>query len=53
MRNINFNEIKNISLFSAFLMLKGENMVNIEVNENKVEMMRLEIWLFISNYNKA
>lgn len=31
MRSINFNEVKNVSLFSAFLMHKGKNPVNAEV----------------------
>lgn len=52
MRNTNINEMKNVSLFSAFL-TQGKNLVNTEVRKTLAELMKSEIWVFISNYNKA
>lgn len=52
MRNTNFNEMKNGSLFSAFL-TQGKNLVNTEVRKTLAELMKSEIWVCISNYNKA
>ena len=49
MKSINFNERKDVSSFSALLMLKAKKSGQCRADKNNIKLMKLGIRLFIPN----